>query len=95
MNLTAQETAMPLLKRREVSGTISFSGAAPARAALVKEIASRYHAAEDAIVVKGIHVRFGSSQASFTAYLYDSAESRQAIEPKPRDKKAKAPEKKE
>ncbi|MBI4149536.1 30S ribosomal protein S24e [Candidatus Woesearchaeota archaeon] len=95
-DITVQE--MPLLKRKEVRGTLQFSGATPARAALTAELASRYHAAENTIIVKQIHATFGFQQAGFTAYVYDSPESKQLIEPKPgekKGKKAKALEKKE
>ena len=86
-NIAVQE--MPLLKRKEVRGTLQFSGATPARAALTQEIASRYHAAEGTVVVKRIHATFGFQQAGFTAYVYDAPESRQLIEPKPGENKGK------
>ena len=49
---------------------------------------------EDVVVIKHVLTEFGSTRAAFAAYIYESVEQLQKIEPKvkaKKDKKAAAP----
>ena len=77
-----------MLKRREVSATLSFDKATPSNAEVAKAIATKLSAHEDVIVMKQILGGFGSNTAQVTAYIYATKEQREKIEPKIKVKKA-------
>lgn len=77
----------PLLKRKELSGTLAFEGATPSNKQLTEELAKKLSVSADTIVVKNILGAFGGIKADFKAYVYDSKEQLDKVEPK---KKVKA-----
>ena len=80
----------PLLQRVEISGNLAFTGATPSNAELKKAIAASEKASEDVIVMKKILTAFGSTTATFLAYVYQSKEQLVKIEPKVKAKAAPA-----
>jgi ribosomal protein S24E len=80
----------PLLARKEVSGSMTFEGkTTPSNADTAKQIASELKTDEKLVVVKGIYTGFGTNQAKFNAYVYNSAEDLKKIEPKNKKEEAK------
>lgn len=81
-----------LLNRIELQGAISFTGATPAYPQIKQALAAQMKVKEDVVAIKQVLTDFGSTRASFTAYVYETAEQLQKIEPKLKEKKAKAGE---
>jgi ribosomal protein S24E len=77
-----------LLKRQEVTGELTFVGAAtPSNKQLLEELTKKLNVAADVIVIKHIYGAFGGGKATFEADVYASKEQLDKIEPK---KKVKA-----
>ena len=78
----------PLLKRQEVTGELTFVGAAtPSNKLLQEELAKKLGVPLEVIVIKHIYGAFGGGKATFEAVAYASKEQLDKIEPK---KKVKA-----
>ena len=75
-----------LLKRKEVLAEIE-AGKNPGFLMSQKEIANHFKVSEELVVMKALRGNFGSSSFLIDAFIYDSAEDRDKIEPK---KKVKA-----
>ncbi len=91
MELTIKERKEnALLLRAELTGAISFTGATPDFDALKKALASELKTSEELVAVKGIYTKFGFPQADFRANVYQTKEQLSLIEPKKKEKKAKA-----
>ncbi|MBI4146376.1 hypothetical protein HY489_03495 [Candidatus Woesearchaeota archaeon] len=84
---TTKEKENKLLKRKEVTGSLAFTGATPSNAQLQEALAKKYNSAADAIEVKHIYGKFGETTANFEAYVYESKEQHDKIEPKKKEKK--------
>ncbi|RLE46444.1 hypothetical protein DRJ22_01905 [Candidatus Woesearchaeota archaeon] len=82
----------PILKRKEIEGTIIFQGATPSNKDAAKEIAGQQGTKEECIEMKQIKTEFGKQKATFKAYIYESKEQKDKIEPK--TKKQREEEKK-
>lgn len=77
-----------LLRRQEVTGELTFTGAAtPSNKQLQEELSKKLGVAAELIVVKHIYGSFGGGKAAFEADVYASKEQLDKIEPK---KKVKA-----
>ncbi|MBS3148597.1 hypothetical protein J4219_06945 [Candidatus Woesearchaeota archaeon] len=77
----------PLLKRKELTGTLAFEGATPSNKELTEQLAKKLSVTAETIVMKQILGAFGGTKAEFKAYVYDSKEQLDKVEPK---KKVKA-----
>ena|SRR3989344_927735 len=66
-----------LLQRTEMKGKILFDGSTPSNNELTQRISK---GDSNLIVIKQIAARFGSQQASFRAFRYDSIEARKKAE---------------
>ena len=80
-----------LLSRTEVQVNLPYPAATPSMPDVKKTVAHLTKSAEDVIIVKKIANRYGEKSALVTAYVYDSKEAMDKIEPKPKVKKAAAP----
>ena len=88
MELTiTEEKPNPYLKRKEVQGKITFENATPSNTDVRKKISEMMKANEELIVMKHIYTQFGSQKAKFLAYIYESKEMKNKIEPKKKEKK--------
>jgi len=76
-----------ILKRKEIEGTITFTGATPSNTQVQEEIAKKLNIQKEKIVTKQIINKFGTTNATFKAYAYETEEQLKIIEPK---KKVKA-----
>jgi ribosomal protein S24E len=93
MNIhVTEERQNPLLGRKELTGTLEFTGATPSAADLQKKLAEHLKAAADTVAVKRIDTAFGSAHAHFEAFIYESKEQLAKVEPRKKEKKAKAGE---
>jgi ribosomal protein S24E len=82
----------PLLSRTELLAEITFEKATPSNEEIKKQIASELKTDENLVVVKNIDTHFGSMNATVIAFVYNSKEDIEKIEPKPKEKKgAKKP----
>lgn len=75
------------LHRKEVSGTISFTGATPSNADIRGAVAKQTGAQEDCVVVRKIDNSFGFQNATFKADAYASKEALEKAEPKKKEVK--------
>lgn len=87
---TLEKKEAPLLSRTEITGEIAFSGKTPSFAELKQALSKSLKLEEPLIVIKSIYNEFGKQKARFTAYIYKDAASLKKIEPKIKEKKAKA-----
>lgn len=78
-----------LLKRREIVIEIKH-GENPGNEGSRKMIAEQLKADESLIAIKKVEGNFGSDNFVIEAFIYDSAEARDKIEPKKKEKKANA-----
>jgi len=92
------ETENKLLKRMELKGVISFEGGTPSNDKVRENLAKKYSAKPELVVVKHIYTKFGQTRAEFEANIYSDIEQLKKIEPKqnhPKSKEEKKEEKKE
>ncbi len=88
MNIT-HDTNNPLLHRREIKGLYP-SASNPGYTAVQKILAESTGVADTMVVVKRISNAYGSSDFLIEAFVYDSLESLQKFEPKPKAAKGGA-----
>lgn len=77
----------PILKRKEIEGTIIFQGATSSNKDAAKEIAGQLKTTEECIVMKKITTKFGTQKANFKAYVYESKEQKEKTEAKTKKQK--------
>lgn len=77
-----------LLNRREVSLLVK-SNTNPGFADSLKNIAEKFKAVEELIVVNNVYGKFGSSDFVVEAFIYSSVEDKKKLEKKKKEKKAK------
>ncbi len=82
-----------LLKRDEFSGTVEFEGPTPSKSDLANALAKELGTNPELLVIDSIRTSFGASLARFEGKLYQTKESLDAVEPKPKKKEAKPAEK--
>jgi ribosomal protein S24E len=75
-----------LLKRRELKLVVN-ADKNPGFAEAMKMIVEKFKAKEDATVVREVKSKFGRDTFLIDAFIYDSSEQKQKIEPKKRVKK--------
>ena len=77
-----------LLKRKEVVVSCEYEGN-PGFEKSGKDIAEKFKAKEEQVAVKKIGSSFGTNEFVIEAFIYDSAEDKNRIEPKKKEKKKK------
>jgi len=92
MEIQIKQTENALLKRKELTGTISFSGSTPSNTDVQSELAKKLSVGNELVVVKHIYTSFGDTKARFEAVAYATKEQRVKLEGKlPEPKKEEAP----
>jgi len=88
MELTIDSaTERPLLKRKHVIGTLTFTGEkTPSNKDTAAAIAKKVGASEDAVAIRSIYTGFGTTQARVEAYVYESKELLEKTEARPKKK---------
>lgn len=81
-----------LLSRIEVEAAITFEKATPALEEVRQALAKALEVDKELVAVKKIATSFGHSTAKVSAYQYFSKDEMAKIEPKKKEKKAKAGE---
>jgi len=71
----------PLLKRKEINASIEAESN-PGFEKTKKEIALHFKANDDVVVIKKVEGNFGRSSFLIDAFVYDSLEDKNKIEPK-------------
>ncbi len=74
----------PLLARQEVKGTLTFNTATPSNDELQKNLAKQLNVDKECIRMKKIGTHYGVSKADFLAFVYNSKEELEKIEPAPK-----------
>lgn len=85
----AKEQKNALLKRKEILFTIE-SDANPGFNASRKSLADKMKVSEDTIAVKYVKNNFGEHTFTVEAFVYDTKEDKERIEPKVKPKKGAA-----
>ncbi len=88
-----KKESKPLLDREEVYAIVKEK-VTPSLTSMQEEIAKKLEKKKELIVIKNVYPRYGKQEASVVAYVYNSEESLKKFEPKNKEKKAKAEEKK-
>jgi len=83
---TIKDFRNDLLKRRELKLVVN-AGKNPGFADAMKNVADKFKAKEENIVVREVKSKFGRDTFLIDAYIYDSAEAKVNTEPKKRIKK--------
>ena len=95
MQITINEKKVnALLHRVEVSGSIVFEGATPSNNDVAAWLAKELKKDLSLVVVKNIYTGFGSQEATFSAFVYDSASAKDKAEMKTKHLKKKLEEQK-
>lgn len=81
------EFSNKLLNRREINAVMEAE-TNPGFEKTKKELAAQFGVSEDVMVVKSIKGRFGSHYFSIDAFIYNSIEDKEKIEPKKKIKEA-------
>ena len=84
-----KEFSNSLLHRKEVKFIVE-SESNPGFANALKMVSDKYNAKEDLIAVKRVEGKFGRNTFLVDAFIYDSVESKDKIEPKKKVKEVKA-----
>ena len=90
---TIKDFRNDLLKRKELK-VIVESASNPGLSHARKIIADGFKAKEECVVVKELKSKFGRNTFLIDAFIYDSVDSLNKIEPKPKAKKAESGDKK-
>lgn len=81
MDITIDSTKeAPLLSRKEVMATATFSGATPSRLDIIKAAAKKIGVDEKLVLPVKIETLFGSEQAVVELHVYNSEESMNQVE---------------
>ncbi len=83
------ESVNKLLKRKEIIISASYDSN-PGFAKVGEDIAKKFGVGDDVIVVKGINGGFGTHEFKVDAFIYDSVNDKEMVEPKKKVKKGEA-----
>jgi len=79
-----------LLHRKEVTGTLAFTGATPSNKDVQAKLAEHFKVTPEQVAVKHIYTEFGKPFAKYEANVYDSKEFLDKLEPRKKEPKAAA-----
>lgn len=79
----------PLLNRTRIEGTLTFDKATPSKEELKNQLANNQKSKPELVAIKHIYTGYGKPHAKIIAYIYNSKQDFEKIEPKPK-KAAKA-----
>ena len=80
----------PILHRKEVIIITEYEAATPSKEESKKLVAQQVKADPSVVIIKKVESIYGSKKAAIKAYIYESAEFAQAIEPPAKKKEDKA-----
>jgi ribosomal protein S24E len=86
---TIHESRNELLKRKEFVVEITLASN-PGSAHATKLISDHYKVAEDVVIVKKLRNVYGSHSLMINAFIYDSKEAKDKIEPRKKEKRVAA-----
>ena len=79
------ERTNELLKRKEIVVSANYDSN-PGFVKVKEDIAKKFNANHDLVVIKGIHGGFGTQDFKIDALVYNSAEDKEMVEPKKKEK---------
>lgn len=80
-----------LLKRREITAIIDSKNN-PGYETSINNLTEQFKVEKDLVVIKSLRSKFGQNSFLVEAYIYDSIQDKERIEPKKKEKKSKAGE---
>ena len=80
----------PLLGRTLVNATLEFEKSTPTYAEVTQKLAHALKKDEKLLAVRHVYTDFGHKKANVVAYVYNDEAKKQFVEPKVKEKKAKA-----
>ncbi len=69
-----------LLNRTEIDAQISYDGATPSNATILKFLADHFKTDEKLVTLKHIYTIFGQTRAEIAAYLYKDRQTLEMVE---------------
>ena len=93
LNIT-QKKEEPLLSRTMLKATLEFENSTPSYAEVTSLLAGNLKSDEKLIAIRHVYTSFGDKKAEVQAYVYKDEAKKQLIEPKKKEKKDAAAEKK-
>lgn len=84
-----KESENKLLHRKELDIVLKDLGPTPSKKDIVSTVSAHLGAPENAIVLGGVHQKFGKKEAVVHIRVYENEENKKSIEPKPKEKKSK------
>lgn len=88
MELKINTKENPLLKRKEITGEITFTGATPSNKKVQEELAKKLGAKPELVAIRHIYGAYGGEKATLEAYVYETKEQFDKVEPKKKEKPA-------
>ena len=89
-----QKKDEPLLSRTMIKATIEFEKSTPSYTEITSLLAANLKADEKLVAIRHVYNSFGDRKAEIEAYVYKDEAKKQLIEPKKKEKKTAAAEKK-
>ena len=89
-----QKKDEPLLSRTMLKATIEFEKSTPSYTEITSLLAANLKADEKLVSIRHVYNLFGEKKAEIEAYVYKDEAKKQLIEPKKKEKKTAAAEKK-
>ena len=83
---TVNEKKNSLLKRNEIIVSANYDSN-PGFAKVQEDIAKKFDASDELVVVKRIHGGFGTREFKVNAFIYSSTKDKEIVEPKKKEKK--------
>lgn len=81
MDLTVlKEKESPLLARKRITLSSTFTGATPSRLELAKAVAKVTGAKPEQVVVRHVYTKFGKPEAKVICHLYERTEDLERLE---------------
>ncbi|MBI2572729.1 hypothetical protein HYV86_02625 [Candidatus Woesearchaeota archaeon] len=81
MQITVEhKTENPLIKRTDITGSVTFSGATPSNKDIAAALVKQLHVDQSLLVIKTIHNDFSFQKAHFQAVVYANAETKKKYE---------------
>ena len=75
-----KEKESPLLSRKRVTLSATFTGATPSRLELAQEVAKLTKTKPEHVVVRHIYTRFGKGEAKVICHCYEKVEDMERLE---------------
>ncbi|MBI4139535.1 hypothetical protein HY483_01090 [Candidatus Woesearchaeota archaeon] len=90
-----KEEENKFLERKEITGNLLYQGTTPSKIILTEEIAKRYNAEKNNVVIKNIKTKYGLQEGTISAVVYSNEKAKKRSEPITKHQKGGATKKEE